>query len=621
MMKKYLSLILIAIQLGAPVKALAALSELDRSYLVGRNVLTNPGFEASTAGWTSSGGSLTTMTTATNVDIGGASGQWDSSAAAQTWTSGYVSINVGSGLSGANGVVSCRFKCDSGTCTHTLTANDGTNDLANASAITSTTTGYTRNSVNFIFPASGTVRVKIASVASNEPILYADSCYLGLAEGFNISQVNQAQILGTISYDSCSGTNWSNTSTSFAIPTALTGCTVVTTGLAQAPASQTPAIKFASMPPGEYVVQYEGGVQNTTASKNAYFRFTDGTINAREISQVFSAGGNIVGPGVHQSFTYTTAQSNVTLSLSSKTDSGGTAIIHGDPGVIKVYYFPSQSQTAFNPSQTPASWSGYSTVSGGCSTTSTTYADPSACTSIALTEITNRNLGTVATAASSLPGVTFTPPKTGLYGVCASGTVSTVLAANVSVRMTDGTTVLHNGATTSIITAGDGPFSICGDWNAASTSAATIKLQLAASTSTASIVNGAASGSSAIHWVIWNKDSGTSAPYLVGSITSNTSGAERVERALITNSGSCAVSRQSGTWLSSVSHPATGNCLLNFGSGIFPTTENCIVTPIGGSGENCSLVAETPGTSVQVKCYISTTATDIGFHVICMGPR
>lgn len=145
----------------------------------------NPGFERSTTKWTASGGTFTTTTAAANRGEGTASGSWDSSAAAQTLTSTGISVTSGDGASGRDGVVSCSFKAVSGSATHKLQAYSGSSVIAEAT-ITSSTSKFVTSTVNFPFPASGTVYLRVVSVASNEPELFIDSCYLGLAEGFNV---------------------------------------------------------------------------------------------------------------------------------------------------------------------------------------------------------------------------------------------------------------------------------------------------------------------------------------------------------------------------------------------------------------------------------------------------
>jgi len=151
-----------------------------------QNILQNPGFEG-TGDWTASGGATTAINT-TAVGTGSKGYDWDSNSASQTLSSD--SVTIPNGLKGKNGVVSCAIKTVSGTSTHTIQAYDGTNIIASTS-ITSDTGSFARTSLNFVFPTSGSAVLRLVSVASNEPEIYIDDCYMGLAEGFNIGSISQ----------------------------------------------------------------------------------------------------------------------------------------------------------------------------------------------------------------------------------------------------------------------------------------------------------------------------------------------------------------------------------------------------------------------------------------------
>ena len=194
--KKYIALLLIALQSGLVSPARAALSEADRAFLMGRNTLANPGAEASTAAFTASGGTLTTTTTAANIGSGNASFSWDSSAASQTVLSGYQTVTSGDGYQAKTGRCQRASSAQAALARVSFQVFDGANVLGE-STIVSSTTSYARTTVNFIYPASGTIGWRLISVASNEPIVYYDDLYRGLAEGFNLSQVSQAKFIGT----------------------------------------------------------------------------------------------------------------------------------------------------------------------------------------------------------------------------------------------------------------------------------------------------------------------------------------------------------------------------------------------------------------------------------------
>jgi len=76
--------------------------------------------------------------------------------------------------------------------------------------------------------------------------------------------------------------------------------------------------------------------------------------------------------------------------------------------------------------------------------------------------------------------------------------------------------VLNEGKSVTISAAGDAAITVCGTEVATSTAAVTVRLQLAASTSTAAIVNGTAAGSSAIDWDITAKDAPMPTPFIAG---------------------------------------------------------------------------------------------------------
>jgi hypothetical protein len=149
------------------------------------NRLADPGFEGiDTSAWTASGGTFTQTSTAADIGQGAKSGSWDSSSSGQTLTSTAIAITSEDGFSAVQGYVSCRFKCDSGTCTHKIQAHDGSSVLAET-VISSITTGFARSAAAFTAPASGTIALRVESVAADEPVLFIDQCWLELTEGAN----------------------------------------------------------------------------------------------------------------------------------------------------------------------------------------------------------------------------------------------------------------------------------------------------------------------------------------------------------------------------------------------------------------------------------------------------
>jgi hypothetical protein len=123
---------------------------------------------------------------------------------------------------------------------------------------------------------------------------------------------------------------------------------------------------------------------------------------------------------------------------------------------------------------------------------------------------------------------------------------------------------------------------------------------------------------------------GNNMPLLVGGVTSNTSGMERVERARITGgsdstdctSSPCTITRQSGAWLSSVTRSGTGGYTLNFATGMFSSIPECTCSAETGSSYGlCVYRPSTSSSGTILTASNGTTPTDMRFSVICMGPR
>lgn len=222
-MKKLLTLLLLV----STTAWAAPVSDVEKAPILPKNELSNPGAESLTAGWSATGVAVGTTGTLANVGAGKRAFSWDSNAAGQILSSPTVSATVG-GRSGSNGVASCRLKANSGTATHTLQAYDGASVLA-SDTVTSSTSVYNRTSVNFVWPSSGTVRIRLVSVAANEPLIFLDDCYLGLADGFNLVGTAVTPATSALSWSGyhINTGGWDSTSATFADPNVGTGVSLV----------------------------------------------------------------------------------------------------------------------------------------------------------------------------------------------------------------------------------------------------------------------------------------------------------------------------------------------------------------------------------------------------------
>ena len=624
MMKNILSSILILGQILLVTPAKAALSESDRAILdVSKQLLKNPGFENGSSFWTASGGATATAN-ATAKGTGALGYDWDSNAASQTLTS--TAVTIPNGLQGKNGVISCNIKTVSGTATHTLGFWDGTT-LSSTQTITNSTTSFAETKINLVFPASGTAAIRLTSVNANEPEIYIDDCKISLAD--NIGTVAQAILVDAVTVTGCAG-DWTTNSATFATMGTQTGCTYTSSkGVATAPSTNIAGFRFPNgLPAGDYKIEYEGSFgtnYNSGATGVSSYQFWDGTNTAREKSSATNVNTTLTFDttnGIHQSISYSTPQSNVTFELRALSPTAGSAAhIRGnttsDPGVFKLWYFPSSSQQAVSSAQADYDWASYTAIVTNMGTSPSILCKHRRVDS-------NLEMECNGTTGSGTQGAGLAtiqlPNSLQLDSSKIVNTASTGSAGQVfgtySINATSGYgSVLSNtGSSSTVLYFGY---------------VATTSTQLTAQTGTAIFT---ASTPINIRFTVpiqgWS--SNQRAPTLVGSVTSNSAGAERIERAFITGVGGagvtcgstpCTITSQSGSWLTSVTRASTGNYTINYS------------TPFMSSPV-CSILVESAGV-IAATGYSSTTSTgslacrqastgsaqDCSFNIICQGPR
>lgn len=281
----------------------------------------------------------------------------------------------------------------------------------------------------------------------------------------------------------------------------------------------------------------------------------------------------------------------------------------------------------------PVSWSGYHATDCAWTSSSATFADPAADASCTFTERTNRNFGTVTSAGSKLPGIVFTPSITGRYYICAIAQASNGTSSNYSAySMTDGTTEIVQASSRypNIVST-----PICGIYNVSSVVSTTIKIQFKTIGGGNATIDGASAN--AIEWSIYALDQQFPAPVLVGSVTSNSTGAERVERLQFGGGASgglatsactstpCTIAGQSGSWITSVTRGSAGSYTATIASGLFSSPPYCwgnagLFGVVTGGFAN---VNATSTTQININAYSNagTTLTDNVITLFCMGPR
>lgn len=640
-MKKLLSLLQILALVASPAFASTGTIVKANVYEGGKNVIQNSSFDFPTSayGWT-----ITTVTgskeTSTIED-----GKQSEKLTYSSQTGGIAqSIVPVVNTDGVNYEASCKVNTTMATIEVCGLAG-GSN--ANCQAVPASGTWQTVTS-NFIGPSNGTsVGVKVDTTASGSGTVYVDDCYVGPAR--NLSQVSRAQWLGDLVVTGCSG-NWTATgNASYGDLGTQTGCTYTPSTASQlsAPATNLPAFKL-SGGPGKYVVKYNGTIGNAAAAANSqvFYRLTDGTNNSSEEPQWESSSTTaqpITGSGewtLYETVGFTAR----TFDIQSRQVTSGQAFMGGQtaqPGVFSVYFYPSQQDPGFVANSTPASWSGYQTVSGGWSTTSATFADVSAGTTPAVTQITTRNI--TCSQSSTGTAISCNLARTGMHTVCAYPFARDTSISNPSFKLLDSTSgvTLNPGITTTVSTgnAGVQP-TVCGKENITSISSpAVFKIQAATDVGTIQIQNGQATGSSAIMWTVDEGDAPQGAPLFTGNITSSSKTQSfRIESMFFAGgtqtsscTGTCTTYMKTSDWFTgastggSVTRTATGQYTLDY-TGTFSGIPVCwtSVDVLNGASSVCAVDMSTITSSlVKIRCSqnnFSTNADSIA-GITCMGPR
>jgi hypothetical protein len=589
--------------------------------------------------FSASGGSpsITISTTTTTPIEGKASGILTKDAAVRIGEGWFTSFTVPANASGSFLNFSLAYHVSSGT----YAANDAflyifddTNDaIVHRQALTHTSSTV-KQYVSGGFLAGATsykVVIHVASASSSSYALEIDSIRIWNPAA-SIMNVSQASFVGESYIASTTNCQWTRSSTTvgaFGTDADCPGPTIVKSyiGSWQITDSDLPRQTINNLPPGEYEVTIIANVAMSTA-QNMSLAISDGTTTCEPQGGNANSAGS-VGVSVTCSFTYTTSGNrffelyagspSVTVNLNNN--------VTGPRASLKfiVKRFPTSSELAVNPSQTANSWSGYHANTCTWARTNTALGAPTDDATCSLVESTNQNFGTVSTSGSVSPAITFTPSRAGRYYVCANtGLSTTATNAILTGRLTDGTTVIAESQVRSYNGGGgieNGPFiSLCGVYVASTTASRTLSIQTASSTGAVNL-GSASVARGAIEWSIFQIDQSFPAPVLVGSVTSGSSGALRLDSASVTAAG--VVTELGGSdWINGNCSLATSKFTCNFQSGTFSAAPQCQVTLNVDPGSAVSgSITSISSSSVIVETNNTAGASAIDFNLLCIGAR
>jgi hypothetical protein len=189
-----------------------------------------------------------------------------------------------------------------------------------------------------------------------------------------------------------------------------------------------------------------------------------------------------------------------------------------------------------------------------------------------------------------------------------------------SIALTDGNNTILSAQSFRVINVGyEHTFALSGIVYATSISAVTAKLRGKVTGGTTTIDVDA---TQRVSWSVVALNQSFPAPLLVGSVTSNSSGLERVERLRVTNSGTPTIASQSGSWVSGLTDNAVGSVYVNLTAGNFSADPTCTCSS-HLPNRLCSIDVTISTSQVRVRtATVSPFAdADMDFSLICMGPR
>lgn len=645
----------------ACMPAYGALSSTDRADIPAQNILTNSGYENGKAGWTASGGTFLTVTSGTNLLIGSVSATWDSSGAAQTFTS--AAITIPEGLKGRSGEISCLIKTPSGTATHTISGWDGSAVQGNTVAVGSTSSASISSST-LIFPSSGTIAVRLTSVAADEPLIAIDSCYIGENRNIGNAQIGTDVLAFTptgswVSNTTYLGLYWRvMDQLHFRIRLNLIGAPT-STALTITPIPSTLTIDTAkllstatngSVPIARGTARSAGGTYEITAYYNgstiapvALGAGSTYTTNSANLSQVipatFANGDSveligqvpIVGWGGSQQVV---SANTVKAPTIQNLTSGTTYTRPNGVTYLKVKMVGAGGGGAGSGVSNGAGGAGGNTTFGSSLLTANGGS--------AGATVTGGSGGTATIAAPAF-GTAYTgnPGGSGGQGTATSGYLAggnggvSVFGgggkgggagiAGVAATTNSGSGGGGGGTNTAAANNNAGPGGGAGGWleayivNPSPTYTYAIGTAGTAGTAGTGGTAGALGGAGYIEVTEYY---GFNAPIIIGSVTSNASGAERTERARLTNNGStCVITTQSGTWLSACVRNSAGDVTATIVSGMFSLLPTCHATPTSGSSNDTVRFGTQTTTSLQIQTAAGGTPSDANLDLTCTGPR
>ncbi len=655
-MKNFLGLIIFSL-VHACCPASASLNDVDKAQIAPEFVLDNPAFQNGKVRWAPSTGSWSIA--GTGLD---SYALWDASASTQTFCSSLKAVPER--IKGKNGLGYLNVAVPSGAATHLVYVSDGTNRISNVVPVFSSTAPV-RNSVNFIWPSSGSVRICLEAQA-DEPAVRIYSGFLG--DATNLTNVSQATLIGSAIIPGTASCDWTRTNTAFGpfgTVAACPGPTVLQNpgpGIIQTTDANLPRFTVNSLPPGTYQVRMIGYAGGSTAG-GFLLRINDGTnssltgfANANTGATQFTADGI---------FTYTSAGDR-TFELQGLATTGTINLFNANTSYqvsFQIYRFPSTAEQVFaadtvawkldlniagatSPSLGTSDQTSYIAMNSSDLAMTVNTDKGSAPAGISCSSTNDNTVGsTTCSAGSEELGFVANFPRAGLVEVChafthrvSTGTSGTVFAAFQVVRTANGSQTIAeegdsriNSTMASQNTSIGYPVHICGTFQIPAAAKHTIRLMyeqdVTATVSVNSIItDGDANiGQRDVRITARYIDQSMPAPLIRNSVVTSSSGVTASEYAIaqVTGASACQVNSQSGTWIASAA-ASSSNCTLTLTAGTFSAAPTCTATATNSTATSTAVrfVGAPSASTVVFQIFDTAFSTGNGVaHIHCMGPK
>jgi hypothetical protein len=592
-----------------------------------RNLLLNSSFEHTTfsTSWTSANNTNTVETTI--IGDGKQSSHMAMSSQTGTMTQ---DVTPTIQLNNVNMEATCRVKTSMTTaqvCARTAATN------GSCTSVPATNDWVTVTS-NFVGPSNGTsVGVQIGLTGSGTGDVYVDDCYVGPAR--NISNISQAVFIGSAYHPATASCKWSRTNTalgSFGVDADCPAVTVDTNpgpGTLGSPATKVPAVTLTNAPPGTYMIVATGPMSGATATSRYDLALSDGTTTRGNQQFRWDSTGGDPEPAFNLAAYFTYTDTGTRTFEIYGADSGGNSVtvdLQNTNSRITffVYKFPTTSSVATAFDQSPFIWFGYHANDCAWSRTNTGYGDftdDASCTStFSGGQTVNINAGTISAYGSTRPGFTFTPKIVGVFKACVYSNFDGQGSTLQTVRLTiDGSTAIGESQISDAVRH---PFAHCGVFSTSTLTAVSVRLEGKASSGAVSLdVNSAAAN--AAYWTLEQLSPQINMPTIVNGVANTSSGGVKTMTAFVTNSGTPTVSRQDGSWISSLTDNSAGNTTVNISAGCTAAVNCTCSTSSTNATDTCKFDSTTAASTTAVRVLTAretagvSAAADVDFTIDC----